>query len=271
MKSKSVKSVSQKALLDIGNAASRCAMCRNAMSGEGMTKKNFNKIKSLAKRTAVRLADLSKNEKDVLKQAGKLIMAGEKPKEMLEGIVSLVADKFSQKLSGKGYMTGTGFSSSVGREFSQAGAGIFDDLLGVAALMDPTGLVRTAVIGKTALGLGMAPETEGSGINIAGQKVGRGALVTGQLVGRGEQDEQDGGKFLGINWLPRPSEISDTVGSVIGIPKGVSSGLLRTVGLGKEKKPRKPSAWIAHVRSYAKEHGCTYKEAMSRAKETYKK
>ena len=270
MKSKSVKSVSQKALLDIGNAASRCAMCRNAMSGEGMTKKNFNKIKSLAKRTAVRLADLSKNEKDVLKQAGKLIMAGEKPKEMLEGIVSLVADKFSQKLSGKGYMTGTGFSSSVGREFSQAGSGIFDDLLGIAALMDPTqGLIRSAVLAKNALGLGM-PE-EGAGVNVVGEKVGRGALVTGEAVGRGVEEQQDGGSFLGVKWLPRPSEISDTVGSVVGIPKGITSGLLRTVGLGKAKKPRKPSAWIEHVKAYSKEHGVSYKQAMSEAKASYKK
>ena len=35
--------------------------------------------------------------------------------------------------------------------------------------------------------------------------------------------------------------------------------------------PRKPSAWIAHVKSYAKEHGIPYKEAMSQAKATYKK
>ena len=34
------------------------------------------------------------------------------------------------------------------------GKGWFDDLLGVAAMMDPTGLVRTGVIAKTALGLG---------------------------------------------------------------------------------------------------------------------
>ena len=34
---------------------------------------------------------------------------------------------------------------------------------------------------------------------------------------------------------------------------------------------RKPSAWIAHVKSYAAEHGIPYKEAMSQAKASYKK
>ena len=34
---------------------------------------------------------------------------------------------------------------------------------------------------------------------------------------------------------------------------------------------RKPSAWIAHVKAYAAEHGMPYKEAMSQAKATYKK
>jgi hypothetical protein len=29
--------------------------------------------------------------------------------------------------------------------------------------------------------------------------------------------------------------------------------------------------WVQHVKAYAKEHGCTYKEAMKKAKETYKK
>ena len=269
------KSVSNKMLLDIGNASARCAMCREAMSGEGMSKKAFAKVKSLAKRTAVRLADLSKDEKDILKKAGKMILSGEKPKEVLEGTVQMVADKFAKKLSGKGYQCGSGFSSSVGRELTQSGTGVFDDLLSVAATMDPTGMLRSAVIAKTALGLGK-DEPEGAGVNVTGQKVGRGALVTGQVVGRGEQDGQDGGNFLGIKWLPKPSEVADTIAGTVGIPKGVTSGLLKTVGLGKEtpckeKKPRKPSAWIAHVKAYAKEHGCSYKEALSKAKASYKK
>ena len=38
-----------------------------------------------------------------------------------------------------------------------------------------------------------------------------------------------------------------------------------------DKKARAPSAWIKHVQAYAKQHGCSYKEAMSKAKATYKK
>ena len=37
------------------------------------------------------------------------------------------------------------------------------------------------------------------------------------------------------------------------------------------KKARAPSAWVAHCKAYAKQHGCSYKEAMSKAKATYKK
>jgi hypothetical protein len=272
------KSISPKILLDVGNASARCAMCRDAMSGQGLGKKAFQKVKSLAKRTAVRLTDLSKDEKDVLKQAGKMIMSGEKPKEVLEGTVKMIADKFAKKLAGKGYQCGSGFSSTVGREFNQAqqGSGVFDDLLGVMALMDPTGLVRTGVIAKEALGLGkegagvnVTGERVGRGVNVTGEKIGRGVNVTGQVVGRGQ--EQDGEGFLGIDWLPRPSQVADTVAGAVGVPKGIASGLLKTVGLGKEKKPRKPSKWIMHVKAYAKANGCSYKEAMSRAKETYKK
>jgi len=34
---------------------------------------------------------------------------------------------------------------------------------------------------------------------------------------------------------------------------------------------RVPSAWIQHVKDYQAKHGCSYKEAMSRAKSTYRK
>jgi hypothetical protein len=260
------KSVSNKMLLDIGNSASRCAMCREAI-GTGITKTAFKKIKSLAKRTAVRLNDLSGDEKALLKQAAKDIVKSNDPAKIVGNVVRMVSDKFGSKMAGKGYQCGSGFSSTVGREFDQAGSGVFDDILGVLATMDPTGMLRTAVIAKTAMGLGK--ETEGSGVSVTGERVGRGSLVTGQLVGRGEHEGQDGSGFLGINWLPRPSEIADTVAGAVGIPKGITSGLLKTVGLGK--KPRKPSAWITHVKAYAKEHGCSYKEAMSRGKDTYKK
>jgi type III secretion system FlhB-like substrate exporter len=37
------------------------------------------------------------------------------------------------------------------------------------------------------------------------------------------------------------------------------------------KKPRAASAWVAHCKAYAKEHGISYKAAMSAAKPSYKK
>lgn len=37
------------------------------------------------------------------------------------------------------------------------------------------------------------------------------------------------------------------------------------------KKQSKPSSWITHVKNYSKEHNMSYKEALSKAKATYKK
>ena len=46
-------------------------------------------------------------------------------------------------------------------------------------------------------------------------------------------------------------------------------GVDRPVGGAKRSAPA--SGWIAHVKAYAKQHGCSYKDAMSRARATYKK
>jgi hypothetical protein len=57
---------------------------------------------------------------------------------------------------------------------------------------------------------------------------------------------------------------------------GFASDLV-DLGLDKVKKiegagkPKKPSAWIAHVKAYAAEHQVPYKQAMMEAKTTYKK
>ena len=41
---------------------------------------------------------------------------------------------------------------------------------------------------------------------------------------------------------------------------------------GVERPARPPNAWVAHVKQFQAEHrGMSYKEAMSRAKETYRK
>ena len=41
---------------------------------------------------------------------------------------------------------------------------------------------------------------------------------------------------------------------------------------GVERKPRPANAWVAHVKAFQAEHrGMSYKEAMSRARETYRR
>ena len=46
--------------------------------------------------------------------------------------------------------------------------------------------------------------------------------------------------------------------------------LNREVG-GKRPRSAPAGGWIAHVKAYAKQHGCSYKEALKRAGATYKK
>ena len=45
----------------------------------------------------------------------------------------------------------------------------------------------------------------------------------------------------------------------------------REVGGAKRRRSAPAGGWIAHVKAYAKQHGCSYKEALKRAGATYKK
>jgi L-rhamnose mutarotase len=57
------------------------------------------------------------------------------------------------------------------------------------------------------------------------------------------------------------------------LTKGEShaSAVKDIAGAGAGAGKKSPSAWIAHVKAYASEHGIPYKEAMSKAKDSYKK
>jgi hypothetical protein len=46
----------------------------------------------------------------------------------------------------------------------------------------------------------------------------------------------------------------------------------KALGYSQQMGGAKPaSPWIAHVKAYAQEHGCSYKEAMTRAKDSYRR
>jgi hypothetical protein len=77
------------------------------------------------------------------------------------------------------------------------GGGFFDDLLGVAAMFDPTGLVRTGVIAKTALGLGRKK-----------RKIRQRHVIRTKRRGK----KVKGGSFLGMDFLPSPSEFMQSIG-----------------------------------------------------------
>jgi hypothetical protein len=311
------KKLGCKQILDVGNSASRCGVCREAVQ-KGTGKKDFKRLKSLAIKTGVKLSDLSKEHQNELKQA---LKGGVSPSEILKKYLPIIADKFSKKMHGKGYMCGTGFSSVVGREFigqaKQSGTGVFDDILGLAAWMpNPTILpLNQMVIGKTLLGLGKEKAEEkaeggsllgsiggfmlggpagvaaanaigigkkakkhGKGVRTSGSKTAgvgvrtagattagigvrtAGATTAGKGV-RTSGGSQVGGEFLGIPFLPKPSQ-------VLGFVSPHAATMAKLTGIGK---PKKTSAWIMHVKKYAQDNNCTYKEAMSKAKATYVK
>jgi len=69
----------------------------------------------------------------------------------------------------------------------------------------------------------------------------------------------------GVNALVSPalaaaSAASKALGYGYSAPKGKQTG-----------GAKKPSAWITHVKDYAKKHGVSYKEALTKAKASYKK
>jgi hypothetical protein len=54
-------------------------------------------------------------------------------------------------------------------------------------------------------------------------------------------------------------------------PRATGQKRYKEGGIVKAKRVGKPSAWISHVKSYQNQHGCSYREAMVKAKATYQK
>lgn len=93
------------------------------------------------------------------------------------------------------------------RKRNQKGKGWFDDLLNVGALFDPTGLLRTGVIAKNAMGLGKKRK-----VRVRRRKVVR--------------RKQKGSGFL--------SDMADTFSFVPG--SNYAKMALTSIGLGKKRK-----------------------------------
>jgi hypothetical protein len=55
------------------------------------------------------------------------------------------------------------------------------------------------------------------------------------------------------------------------LPRPTGKNTYKEGGIVKAKRVGKPSAWISHVKSYQNQHGCSYREAMVKAKATYQK
>ncbi len=158
------------------------------------------------------------------------------------------------------------------------------------------GLIKTKVGGVKALGRaigsGMA-EMEGMGLMSEKKKRGRPRkggsmgvdamaqqknLLTGggpigmfaNMLGLGKEEEKVAGGFF--------DDIVSSVGNVVKTAADVAPQALQLAKLvrGKGKKQvvakggAKKSSWIAHVKSYAKKHNISYKDALKKAGASYK-
>jgi hypothetical protein len=111
---------------------------------------------------------------------------------------------------------------------------------------------------------------------------GKARKTVKKYTGLGEEESVDGG-FLGLDWLPKPSELVDLAAPILNLTPlapgvNIAKGLTRSMGVGKNGGSvkvaggRKPNPWIAHLKAFRAKHpGMSYKECMKKAKLTYKK
>jgi len=184
---------------------------------------------------------------------------------------------------------------------NMAGGDWFDDAIGIATKVAPLvfgigskkGGVSTGGMETGGRRVGRPCKKKSGGMETGGRRVGRPCKKSGSgvlssllgAVGLGKEGEKmaTGGMETGGCRRGRPCK-KNIDGS------GMLSSLLGAVGLGKEggvstggKKKRgglstggmatggAKSKWINHVKAYAKKHNVSYKEAMQKAKASYKK
>ena len=130
-----------------------------------------------------------------------------------------------------------------------------------------SGLLGTIGLGKEAGAMSGGATTGGR----RGRK--RGGIQTGGLaraVGSGMGELEGSGFFSDV--LDKVSNVASTVKK--GLDIGKDLGLLKGKGKGRKRagvSTGGASPWISHVKSYAKKHGVSYKDALKQAKATYRK
>lgn len=227
------KKIGCKQILDVGNASSRCGVCSEAIQ-KGMGMPEFKKLKTLAKKTGVKLSDLSAEH---VKKLKKMLKDGKSPTEIMEEYIPIISEKYGMKMSGKGYQCGTGFSSVVGREF----VGALNNMKGKEEKVEGKGNCE----GKH----GMGVRTSGSGVRTSGSKCkGSGVRTSGSTT-----------KGVGVR----------TSGGALEVQIDMKDDKIKAE---PKKSGKKSSAWIEWVKKYRSEHpGMSYRTAMSEAKASYRK
>jgi len=116
-------------------------------------------------------------------------------------------------------------------------------------------------------------------LQILQQKIAMGAgeggrmrrRLTNKRVGGYLDEEDDGGVMAGVSAGRRKYRKRKTSRKSSNKKKGgVSAGKRKKGGVSAGKKSG-ANKWIKHVQDYQKSHNCSYAEAMSKAKKTYKK
>ena len=202
-------------------------------------------------------------------------------------------DGFKMKGGGSdGYSVGPGsvdnaeYSSLVTGGCCRCGAGGMSGGVGISGGKKVNRLKKAKKwldFADSALGVGekhasAAKEIAGAGMS-GGKKVNRVKKAKKWLgfvdsaLGVGEKHAEAAKEIAGagisggkVNRVKKAKKWLDFADSALGTAEKHASVVKSLAG-----GARKPSAWIAHVKSYASEHGIPYKEAMSKAKATYKK
>lgn len=207
---------------------------------------------------------------------------GRKSKAMMkgEGILSSVLGAVGLGMSG-GAVSGGAVSGGMRRKmttipYNVTGGAVSGGRRGrkSKAMMEGEGILSSA-LGMIGLGK-KAGAVSGGAVSGGRMYRKRGGIQTGGLaraVGSGMGELEGSGFF---------DDVLDKVSSIAGtVKKGVDIG--KDLGLFKGKGRKRAgvstggavsggaSPWITHVKSYAKKHGVSYKDALKQAKATYRK
>lgn len=210
-------------------------------------------------------ADYSAEEEGISEPLATAFLGGRHPrtvskqeKKML--FLKAIADaKLHQELSRQ--MRGQGMSGgALIKGLGLSGGDFFSDLGNIATSVAP--FLPLLGLGESGGAMSGCGRTDYDNSSTAG------AFSYGQM---GDTAGKANGGVGGSRYISDPPHKLKTKSFFKGSSlSGMGMDMERPVG-GKRPRSAPAGGWIAHVKAYAKQHGCSYKDALKRASATYKK